>query len=151
RERCGRSGRGLQQPTRPPAASWTAGAARGPVWSRSVAGAIVGSWTAGARRTTTWAPSVRTCGAGAKTLRLTTRARMANSPVNRSYGQPVRVVRSAFSPPGHIVVADPTRLEGFEDEVKTWILPPETSDEVLAQAEQMVEAHNRFLRDMETL
>lgn len=63
-----------------------------------------------------------------------------------------RVVRSPYAPPGQIIVMDPSKLpEAFDDQVKVLVLPPETSDEVLAQAEKMVEAHNSFERDMETL
>jgi hypothetical protein len=60
-------------------------------------------------------------------------------------------VRSPFSPPGQIIVADAPPPDGFPQEPKTLILPPETSDETLAQAERMVEEHNRFERDMEAL
>jgi hypothetical protein len=55
-----------------------------------------------------------------------------------------KVVRSPFSPPGQLIVIDLP-----DDPEKVLVLPPETSDAALKQAEEMVKAHNDFAQAMD--
>jgi hypothetical protein len=52
-----------------------------------------------------------------------------------------KVIRSQFIPPGTLIIGQMP-----DEDEKLLILPPETSDEVLVQAEEMVRVHNNFER-----